>query len=236
MAEEWLETPSRREPLTNHQVTPFEQLLRDTPSQDDEFRLIPGRVWTMVSWGEGDIRHTSAGWKLHVAARPPDALEILGRVWEVLRRRRCEFKFARSTHELDLLNTGLVGSTQVGKFITVYPRTPDERAVDRPRAPRRHHRTGGRDATARAHGRARRNRFLPVRSVRLRVHPRAFWELPPRSPSERQASAGRPFDLEAASTGTALPGGCELCPRRVHATHRERPVRRSPATPQGPER
>lgn len=69
------------------------------------------------------------GWKLHVSATVLGACHVLERVGPLLRRRRVLYKAPSSLDELDKLNSGLYyGYSQVGKFLTVYPRT-DEEAV-----------------------------------------------------------------------------------------------------------
>jgi hypothetical protein len=69
------------------------------------------------------------GWKLHVSATVLTAADVLQRVAPFLRARGVRFKAPRSIEELNRLNSGLFyGYSQVGKFITVYPRTADETA------------------------------------------------------------------------------------------------------------
>jgi Protein kinase domain len=69
------------------------------------------------------------GWKLHVSATVLTAADVLQRVAPPLCARGVRFKAPRSIEELSRLNSGLFyGYSQVGKFITVYPRTADEAA------------------------------------------------------------------------------------------------------------
>jgi hypothetical protein len=64
------------------------------------------------------------GWKLHIAATLLSANEILGRVAPLLSDGRYLFKAPASLQELAKLNAGLYyGFSQVGKFITVYPKS-----------------------------------------------------------------------------------------------------------------
>jgi Protein kinase domain len=71
-----------------------------------------------------DIRQ---GWKLHVSATILSASQILKAVAPHLKRRDVLFKAPTSLDELQKLNAGLqYGYAQVGKFITVYPRSPRE--------------------------------------------------------------------------------------------------------------
>jgi hypothetical protein len=69
------------------------------------------------------------GWKLHVSATVLGACHILERTGPLLRRRQVLYKAPASLDELEKLNSGLYyGYSQVGKFLTIYPRT-DEEAV-----------------------------------------------------------------------------------------------------------
>ena len=69
----------------------------------------------------------SQGWKLHIAATILSANKVLQTVAPVLNRRGVLFKAPISLEELEKLNSGLhYGYSQVGKFITVYPRSPGE--------------------------------------------------------------------------------------------------------------
>lgn len=86
-----------------------------------------GSFWRYSRGREpGDIVQ---GWKLHVSATVLTASDTLRRVAPLLRARGARFKAPSSLRGLQQLNCGLVyGYTQIGKFITVYPRS-DEEAV-----------------------------------------------------------------------------------------------------------
>jgi serine/threonine protein kinase len=67
------------------------------------------------------------GWKLHIPATVLTAATMLRRVGPLLRDRGVLFKATASLEELMRLNSGFhYGYSQVGKFITVYPRTDKE--------------------------------------------------------------------------------------------------------------
>ncbi len=68
------------------------------------------------------------GWKLHVSANEGSAVETLQRVLPILLSETASFKVAASSAELNDLNEGFGGLSQVGKFITVYP-NDDAQAV-----------------------------------------------------------------------------------------------------------
>lgn len=86
--------------------------------------------------GEGSIWRYSRGpapgdaeqgWKLHVSATVLSANEVLKRIAAPLRERGTQFKAPSSLRELQRLNSGLFyGYSQVGKFVTVYPRSAEE--------------------------------------------------------------------------------------------------------------
>ena len=79
----------------------------------------PGQPWLYV---EPDSRSLPrCGWKLHVSAINPSALEVLERAVPVLLDEAASFKIAASYEALLHLNHGLGGGSQVGKFVTVYP-------------------------------------------------------------------------------------------------------------------
>ena len=87
--------------------------------------LMPG--WIVVDRGAPPAR--AIGWKLHVSATTWAAEEVLGKALPVLLDSGAPFKVAASMQELDALNDGEAGVTQIGKFITIYP-SDDEEAVE----------------------------------------------------------------------------------------------------------
>jgi hypothetical protein len=62
------------------------------------------------------------GWKLHVSADPTSAEAVLRRALPVLLAEDASFKVVSSVPQLDMLNRGAGGLSQIGKFITVYPK------------------------------------------------------------------------------------------------------------------
>ncbi len=67
------------------------------------------------------------GWKLHISATVLTANSVLERVGPLLIECDVQFKAPSSLRELSRLNSGLhYGYCQVGKFITIYPRTIEE--------------------------------------------------------------------------------------------------------------
>jgi hypothetical protein len=61
-------------------------------------------------------------WKLHASADPTSAEAVLRRALPVLLAEDAGFKVVTSVPQLALLNNGMAGLSQVGKFITVYPK------------------------------------------------------------------------------------------------------------------
>jgi hypothetical protein len=67
------------------------------------------------------------GWKLHVSATILTANNVFKTVAPLLESRGTPYKAVSSLKELDKLNTGLhYGYSQIGKFLTIYPRSDDE--------------------------------------------------------------------------------------------------------------
>jgi hypothetical protein len=66
------------------------------------------------------------GWKIHVSATIVSAAEVFSRVYPILRKEDALFKIPARPEVLDSLNMGLRDFSQVGKFLTVYPRSTDE--------------------------------------------------------------------------------------------------------------
>jgi hypothetical protein len=61
------------------------------------------------------------GWKIHISAAVASVEEVLERSLPVLLAENASFKVIASIEQLDDLNQGRAGITQVGKCITVYP-------------------------------------------------------------------------------------------------------------------
>lgn len=67
------------------------------------------------------------GWKLHVSGTILDAAAIFAKIAPFLKDCGVQFKAPSGLSELSKLNSGLhYGYSQVGKFVTVYPRNSDE--------------------------------------------------------------------------------------------------------------
>ncbi len=69
------------------------------------------------------------GWKIHISATPLSAGAVFSRVHPLLARRGLLFKVPASLDLLVQLNAGIAAFSQIGKFLTIYPRSTVE-AVD----------------------------------------------------------------------------------------------------------
>ena len=76
---------------------------------------------------EVDQDDPDQGWKLHVSATILSASDVFAAVGPFLHRSGALFKAPKSLYELQKLNSGsLYGYSQVGKFITIYPKNSNE--------------------------------------------------------------------------------------------------------------
>lgn len=66
------------------------------------------------------------GWKIHVSATILSAAEVLARVQPILLKYKALYKIPARLELLASLNAGLANFSQVGKFLTVYPRSTIE--------------------------------------------------------------------------------------------------------------
>ncbi len=69
------------------------------------------------------------GWKIHVSATVLSAAEVFRRAAPILRKHKALFKVPRRLELLVSLNSGLSEFSQIGKFLTVYPRSNDEALI-----------------------------------------------------------------------------------------------------------
>lgn len=92
---------------------------RYLPMGSDDSKWRYNREWSP--------RDPEQGWKLHLSATALTACEVLQRVAPFLSRTGVLFKAPNSLEELRRINSGrYYGYSQVGKFITVYPRSDRE--------------------------------------------------------------------------------------------------------------
>jgi serine/threonine protein kinase len=84
----------------------------------EEFGLRPKirGPWALV----GEVDQVQ-GWKLHISSIPTEAPAVLQAIVPLLARSESCFKVVQDQDCLFRLNEGLLGSTQIGKFLTIYP-------------------------------------------------------------------------------------------------------------------
>lgn len=82
------------------------------------FRLHP-------PWAHVGETHGTGGWKLHLSSIPIQAPRLLRTVLPIFQSAGIAFKFTACESDLFALNEGVLGPTQIGKFITVYPRSTE---------------------------------------------------------------------------------------------------------------
>ena len=61
------------------------------------------------------------GWKIHISAHLENCLEVFERIIPLLIKKKISFKTVATLADLEKLNIGLFGQSQIGKFITIYP-------------------------------------------------------------------------------------------------------------------
>lgn len=83
-----------------------------------------GPTWAYPSYEVPNL--PSQGIKLHVSATILSAKDVFNSVVPFLLEKRILFKVISTIKDLQRLNAGLFGVTQVGKFITVYPTSQKE--------------------------------------------------------------------------------------------------------------
>jgi serine/threonine protein kinase len=80
----------------------------------------PSDMWLRVNSDQRDT--PKQGWKLHISATVASATTVLGRVLPLLLVEDASFKVAASVNHLRELNEDNDSLSQIGKFITIYPR------------------------------------------------------------------------------------------------------------------
>ena len=106
-----------------------------SPADDPVWQRVDRHMPWVVRDGLFGTQHLGAGraldqgWKLHVSATPWSAPEVLDRVLPIALEAGVSSKVVNTRVRLLMLNNGLFGATQAGKFVTLYP-SSDEQAVD----------------------------------------------------------------------------------------------------------
>ena len=79
-----------------------------------------GGIWVRV-WMDRLDPTQRAGWKIHVSAIPSTLPEMIARALPTLDRLGLPFKVIRTPADLERMNDGRFGLTQIGKAMTLYP-------------------------------------------------------------------------------------------------------------------
>lgn len=66
------------------------------------------------------------GWKIHLAATVLSAGDVFALAYPILRRQRVLFKVPAELSFLAHLNSGSAGFSQIGKFLTIYPKSTEQ--------------------------------------------------------------------------------------------------------------
>ncbi|WP_161801082.1 class IV lanthionine synthetase LanL [Kitasatospora griseola] len=86
---------------------------------DDDWTVVVEGFWCTVRPPGREL--PEQGWKLHVAAATPVAVEVLAAVAAVIAEDPCTFKFAADRERLHEINSRNSDRASAGKFLTVYP-------------------------------------------------------------------------------------------------------------------
>ena len=69
------------------------------------------------------------GWKLHLSATVFSAVDVFEAAAPILRQHNALFKVPLRLEQLEFLNKGAFGFSQIGKFLTVYARSGEDAAA-----------------------------------------------------------------------------------------------------------
>ncbi|MFP5390945.1 MAG: lanthionine synthetase LanC family protein [Gammaproteobacteria bacterium] len=89
-----------------------------------EYAIASSTIWTHCRHQSSN--RPSQGWKLHISATVWNAADVLDRTLGILIQERVTFKFPRDAATLRQLNQGVLGASQVGKFLSIYPHDDDQ--------------------------------------------------------------------------------------------------------------
>lgn len=111
-------------------INPLARIIAENCDRSTEWRVEqsadPLELWLYVRYLPAVL--PSQGWKIHITANVATALDSCAQALQILYHEQATFKVVSSLDLLRRLNTGEFGMSQIGKFITIYPRS-DEEAV-----------------------------------------------------------------------------------------------------------
>lgn len=77
-------------------------------------------IWAYPNYAHQII--SNYGWKIHISAILTNAVQIATKFFELNHKYHFDFKILSSIPYLEQINMGYLGNSQVGKFITIYPK------------------------------------------------------------------------------------------------------------------
>ncbi len=105
----------------------FSQIIKDSLKHSDNYRcyINQHKKYQFLFYQYNNEVLPEQGWKIHLSATKINCVSILRIFLEVLRIIPSSFKITENIDFLEYLNVGKGGITQIGKFITIYPRNID---------------------------------------------------------------------------------------------------------------
>ena len=91
--------------------------------ENANYAITERKIWqyNFIECINGSSPFPTSGWKIHISANVLNAVKVLNKSLPILKTHQVSFKSSASIRDLEQLNTGLCGITQIGKFITIYP-------------------------------------------------------------------------------------------------------------------
>lgn len=91
-----------------------------------QFIIEENEYWTFFIPKEKRVELPSKGFKIHLSATIYNAITILNMFWDYIKEKTIEWKIMSSFRNLERQNIGFNGYSQIGKFITIYPKDYQE--------------------------------------------------------------------------------------------------------------
>lgn len=95
----------------------FEEHIRD-------FEVDSNTIWAYAP-NTRDYKLPEYGFKIHISATIKNAGSIFESVYQILDNNSIQYKVISSIKNLEMLNSGEFGYSQIGKFMTIYPENND---------------------------------------------------------------------------------------------------------------
>lgn len=88
--------------------------------KSEKIRLNIKKVWSFPNRNFSS-KKLHYGWKIHISANINNCISVAKRFFEINKKLKLDYKIISSISYLEKINSGVYGSSQVGKFITIYP-------------------------------------------------------------------------------------------------------------------